>query len=167
MAALTERDRITPDTKINKEQRLYVHEHRNGKGKVTGYTCTGFDVLHNRTARLIDWLTERGYDAPRMPKRKGTKKAYLTYLAALDRAHAAAISSGTGMRCTAELSPQLKGLEGKRVEVETTYGETRRFYVGRSTGWMPIHLEINRRDSTGGTAAEQQYKRVTVVGSHY
>jgi hypothetical protein len=163
MAALTERDRITKDTLINKEQRLYVHEIRNDKGKVTGYTCTGFDVLHNRTTRLIDWLTERGYDAPKMPKRKGTKKAYFAYLAALDRARAATISSGTGMRCTAELTPQLQGLEGKRVEVETSYGEIRRFYVGRSTGWMPIHLEISRRDSTGGTGAERQYKRITVI----
>ena len=163
MSALTERDRITPDTLINKKQRLYVHEHRNSKGKVSGFTCTGFDVLYDRTARLIEWLTERGYDAPRMPKRKGTKKAYLTYLAAIDRARAATISSGTGIRCTADLSPQLKGPEGKRVEVETTYGEIRRFYVGRSTGWFPIHLEISRRDSTGGTGAEREYKRVTVI----
>lgn len=163
MPALTEADRITPDTLINKEQRLYVHEHRNSKGRVSGFTCTGFDVLHERTERLIQWLTERGYDAPKMPKRKGTKKAYRVYLDAVRRAHAATISSGTGVRCTAELTPQLKGLEGKRVEVETTYGEIRRFIVGKSTGWMPIHLEIKRRDSMGGGAAEKQYKRVTVL----
>ena len=34
------------------------------------------------------------------------------------------------------LSLQLVGLEGYRVEVETTYNETRRFRVGRSTGWV-------------------------------
>jgi len=59
------------------------------------------------------------------------------------------------------LSPQLKGLEGYRVEVETTYGEKRRFIVGCSTGWKPIHLEIAKRNSTGGHGAEKEYKSVT------
>jgi hypothetical protein len=61
------------------------------------------------------------------------------------------------------LTPQLKGLEGRRVEVETTYGEKRRFWVGRSTGWEPIHLEVKRSDSTGGEACEREYKSVRVV----
>jgi hypothetical protein len=58
------------------------------------------------------------------------------------------------------LSPQLVGLEGWRVEVETTWGSTRRFIVGRSTGWIPIHLEVSRRDSSGGGAADREYKSV-------
>jgi hypothetical protein len=37
-------------------------------------------------------------------------------------------------RDNSDLSPQLVGLEGYRVEVVTTYGETRRFIVGKSTG---------------------------------
>jgi hypothetical protein len=59
------------------------------------------------------------------------------------------------------LSPQLTGLEGWRVEVETTYGETRRFIVGRSTGRVPCHLEVSRRSARGGHAAEKRYTRVT------
>lgn len=59
------------------------------------------------------------------------------------------------------LSPQLVGLEGWRVEVVTTYDKTRRFIVGRSTGWKPCHLEISRRNAYGGPAAEKQYKSVT------
>lgn len=58
------------------------------------------------------------------------------------------------------LSPQLIGLEGWRVEVVTTYGETRRFYVGRSCGWKPCHLEVNNRRSLGGPAAEKEYQSV-------
>jgi hypothetical protein len=58
------------------------------------------------------------------------------------------------------LSPQLVGLEGWRVEVVTTYGETRRFYVGRSTGWKPCHIEVCRRDSSGGPGAERSYASV-------
>jgi hypothetical protein len=58
------------------------------------------------------------------------------------------------------LTDQLRGLEGWRVEVVTTYGETRRFIVGRSTGWKPIHLEVSRRDSMGGHSAEREYASV-------
>ncbi len=55
------------------------------------------------------------------------------------------------------LTKQLVGLEGWRVEVETIYGEKRRFIVGRSTGWRPCHLEIARRTSLGGDAAGPEY----------
>lgn len=58
------------------------------------------------------------------------------------------------------LSAQLVGLEGCRVEVVTTHGQTRRFIVGRSTGWRPCHLEVRRRDSTGGGAADTEYKAI-------
>ena len=61
------------------------------------------------------------------------------------------------------LSPQLKGLEGMRVEVVTDYDETRRFIVGRSTGWIPCHIEISRRSAFGGGAADRHYKSVRVL----
>lgn len=63
-----------------------------------------------------------------------------------------------------ELTPQLLGLEGQRVEVVDSYGDTRRFYVGRSTGWRPIHIEVKRIDSLGGSAVTgAPFKSVTVV----
>lgn len=58
----------------------------------------------------------------------------------------------TGERSTAGLTPQLIGMEGARVEVVDKHGETRRFWVGRSTGWIPCHLEIARTNSSGGPA---------------
>ena len=33
-----------------------------------------------------------------------------------------------------------------------TEGKKARFYVGKSTGWKPIFLQILRRNSLGGTA---------------
>ena len=63
-----------------------------------------------------------------------------------------------------DLSPQLKELVGFRVEVETLDGETRRFIVGKSTGWKPIHLEVKTRRSLGGMAAEKLYKSVKKIG---
>lgn len=64
------------------------------------------------------------------------------------------------VRSDASLSPQLMGLEGWRVEVVTDYGERRRFIVGKSTGWIPCHLEISRRSAFGGMAAEKHYQFV-------
>ena len=61
------------------------------------------------------------------------------------------------------LTPQLRGLEGQRIEVKTTYGELRRFWVGRSTGWKPCHLEVKTTRSLGGSPAELLYKSVRVV----
>ena len=54
-------------------------------------------------------------------------------------------------RDLSQLTPQLAGAEGCRVEVLDKHGERRRFIVGRSTGWRPVHLEIKTRRSTGGT----------------
>jgi hypothetical protein len=63
------------------------------------------------------------------------------------------------------LTPQLEGLEGKRVEVVTKYGETRRFWVGRNIRSAPvqIHLEILTTRSLGGAPAEMEYESVRVV----
>jgi hypothetical protein len=61
------------------------------------------------------------------------------------------------------LCPQLQGLEGYRVEVITDYGEKRRFIVGRSTGWKPVHLEVYNRRALGGPAVERHYRSVTVL----
>lgn len=66
----------------------------------------------------------------------------------------------TAARDDGGLTPQLRGLEGWRVEVTTTYGEVRRFIVGRSTGWRPCHLEITRRNASGGSPAERTYASV-------
>jgi hypothetical protein len=67
------------------------------------------------------------------------------------------------LRSDAGLTPQLIGLEGWRVEVETTYGETRRFIVGRSTGWIPCHIELKLATSRGGMAASREYKSVRKI----
>lgn len=75
----------------------------------------------------------------------------------LTRAQKAVVRSDAG------LSPQLRGLEGYRVEVVTVYDETRRFIVGKSTGWVPCHLEIANRRSHGGGAAEKEYRSVRAL----
>lgn len=61
------------------------------------------------------------------------------------------------------LTEQLRGLEGYRVEVLDRYGQTRRFNVGRSTGWRPCHLELRNKASRGGDPAHNHYHSVRIV----
>lgn len=68
------------------------------------------------------------------------------------------------LRDLSGLTPQLVGLEGRRVEVIDRPDEKpRRFYVGRSTGWRPCHIEIHNSRSRGGPAASPRYHSVRVV----
>jgi hypothetical protein len=64
------------------------------------------------------------------------------------------------VRSDSGLTKQLIGLEGWRVEVVTTYGETMRFIVSRSTGWIPCHIALKRRDSLGGVGCDPEYASV-------
>jgi hypothetical protein len=117
-----------------------------------GYSCLGFDVCERRIQGYAAWLASEGVELPesvQVAEPRGTIARYDQY-----RALSAAIFAhyrATGRRCDAELTPQLIGLEGKRVEVVDSYGERRRFQVGRSTGWIPpIHLELSSSAAHGG-----------------
>lgn len=152
----------TKEITINAEQELYVIPCGDG------YSCLGFDVLIERTNATLDWLA-KVIDVPSMavikitPAERGTLEAYAKYNRVMELG--ALTHKETGKRCPCELTPQLAGLEGKRVEVVDKYGEKRRFYVGKSTGWMPCHLEIKTRSSSGGGAVTgAPFKSVRVVG---
>ena len=126
---------------LNQEQRLYVIGH---KGFVT---CLGFDVAERKRRAVRAWIDPSAPDMPGLPE-PGTLEHYAAYAEAM--ADGARHASATGKRCPAELTAKLVGYEGKRVEVTTPDGDTSRFWVGRSTGWMPCHLEITTRASSGG-----------------
>lgn len=131
---------------LNPEQKLFVIPCG------SGYSCLGFDVLERRAVALARWLVavDPAFRVSQ-PEPWGTLERYAQYQVLL--AHAAAYCTEHKTRCPTELTPELVGLEGKRVEVTTPAGETSRFWVGKSTGWQPIHLEIKTRRSTGGGAA--------------
>ena len=147
-----------PEVNINAEQELYVIPCGDG------YSCLGFDVLIARYNAIADWLGTEGLQQDDLPPdARGSMRAYTAYQTLLDRA--GAYCQRNKLRCPAELTPQLTGLEGKRVEVVDRHGERRRFIVGKSTGWLPIHLEIARRNSSGGpavTGAPFQSVRIVV-----
>lgn len=155
---------------VNKEQQLYVI------AASAGFSCYGFTVLDRKARAVLAWLTGEHYDAARMilgaqgkditrleiPARIGTQKHYAACQRVIQ--WAGLFCSLYRERCPVGLIPQLSGLEGKRVEVIDAYGEQRRFYVGKSSGWMPSHLEIMRRDSSGGIAVSgAPFKSVRVV----
>ena len=64
------------------------------------------------------------------------------------------------VRSDAGLTKQLIGLEGWRVEVVTTWGETMRGIVSRSSGWQPCHILLKLRTSHGGMGCFQEYASV-------
>jgi len=140
-----ESQRSNRDVGINAEQELYVIPCGDG------YSCLGFEVLISRYNAIAAWLRREGLQQDELPPdARGSMRAYTAYRTLLDRA--GGYCRRNKLRCPAELTPQLTGLEGKRVEVVDRHGERRRFIVGKSTGWLPIHLEIARRNSSGGPA---------------
>lgn len=141
--------------KLNRQQRLYVIP--SGKG----YSCLGFDVCHERSEKLSQWLQSHGVTPPQQRKR-GSLKAYQRYQELLSLAKS--VCDAKRIRCGINLTPQLTGYEGKRIEVVDAHGERRRFIVGKSTGWLPIHLEVSRRNSLGGVGVMGvPFKSIRVV----
>ncbi len=139
-------------TEINEEQRLYVI--RSGKNRIS---CLGFDVCEEWTTNFAKWLKID----PELPI-KGTLEAYSRYLVVKDLVLRKC--ERENIRCLVHLKPQLIGLEKKRVKVVDTYGNIKRFWVGESTGPIPIHLEIARRNSSGGSAVYgDPFKSVEVL----
>ena len=128
---------------INHEQGLYVLHAGNG------ITCLGFNVALEWATGVAKWLNQHG-EQSEMPNAElcGTTEGFHEYRRLMDKG--ADFHRRTGKRCNIQLTKQLVGLEGKRVEIMDRIGQKRRFWVGKSTGWMPIHLEVARTNSIGG-----------------
>lgn len=145
---------------INENQRLYVIP---GHG---GFSCLGFDVAARQARERLEWLRDRSaiqalQIAPNGLAGLGTLDLY-SQLAAINSAiHV--LHLRTGGYCPTDLTPQLKGHEGERVEVVDEFGERRRFVVGKSGGYIPVHLELKSRRSCGGACAARVYRSVRVL----
>jgi hypothetical protein len=138
------------DVTINNERELFVIKSGNG------FSCLGFEVCRNKTERLSE---ELGVD---ISIKYGTIDAYGDYLKLLGIASQK--YQENGWRSKSELVKELIGLEGKRVEVIDKFDEKRRFYVGKSTGWIPCHLEIKtKRSNGGGSVYGAPFKSVRVL----
>jgi hypothetical protein len=125
-------------------------------GKHWGWSLLGFEVCRDRAFALAK---EMGLPQPR--GKLGSLKLYEEYQSLVKKAQAR--NKATGWRSQSGLDPKLIGLEGKYVEVVNAVGEKERFWVGKSTGWIPCHLAIARRNSSGGGAVLRPVKSVTVL----
>lgn len=142
---------------VNHDQELYViHEGE-------GVSALGFDVCLDRIERIRLELQMRGQTVnPLLTVARGDIATYDTYKILHTLLHMDVVR--TGESAVYDLSPQLEGLEGYRVEVVDNEGDKpRRFIVGKSTGWAPCHLEIAQRNSTGGGAARREYRSVKQI----
>lgn len=140
---------------INKEQGVFVIS------SGSGYSCIGFEVCRKWHDSLALELGQNPFVGSLNNKRH-LARLYRQYNNLIQKA--ATRNKATGWRSTSQLTPELIGLEGKRVEVITSWGEVMRFYVGKSTGFIPIHLEIKRKDSSGGCAVVgSPFKSVSIL----
>lgn len=130
----------------------YDHVHAHG-----GTACLGFEVVAERSRRMAAEL-----DMAYVDHEPGLA-AFDQYTGLIDAAAARHIADRS-WRSRVELTPQLIGLEGKRVEVVDRWNQRRRFHVGKSTGWIPCHLELTRRSSSdGGAVTGAPFKSVRVI----
>jgi len=138
---------------INKEQGLYVIPCGGG------YSCLGFDNVLNKVKALSKELS-----LPIKNFKRGSMSAYNNYLNLCEIAREKNIKSG--WRSTSELYAPFIGNEGRRVEVEYTWGEKERFYIGKSTGFIPCHVMIkNLNSSGGGSVLNNSIKSFQFVGT--
>lgn len=136
---------------INTEQKLYIISYGDR------FTCYGFDVLDRKARAVAQWSKV----IPPLAE-PGTLNHFEECARIMD--YGTKYATETGTRCNAELTPQLIGLEGRRVEVVDCYGERRRFKVGKSTGWMPCHLELaNSRSISGGPVTGAPFRSVRCI----
>lgn len=136
----------------NDEQRLYVIPCE------SGFTCYGYDNAERGRRALSRELNVPVNESIEI----GTLAHYDDYARLVEIARKR--NAETGWRSVSELTPQLCGLEGKRVKVTQEDGETRSFIVGKSTGFIPCHLEIETRHSSGGEPVYgAPFRSVTVI----
>ena len=124
---------------INKTQELYVIPTGDN-----GYSCLGFDVCIKRGKALAE---EMGLE---FIVKRGTITAYNKLQSLYKIAHKKHKISG--WRSTSELYKPFIGHEGKRVEVSYNDGTKERFYIGKSTGYVPCHIMVKKINSSGGGA---------------
>ena len=137
---------------LDNKQNLFVI------GFDAGCICLGFDVCQERSIAMAQWL---GVEPPNSSY-WGTINGYEKFKELIELCRFR--FENTGEKCPSELTPQLIGFEGKRVEVVDKWNEKRRFIVGKSTGWIPIHIELKTSRSKGGQAVMgAPFKSIRVV----
>lgn len=161
---------MTELTHINVKEQLYVIS------EGSGYSCRGWKSLDDEARGVARWLIEKEVQGIQAVLHDhvsdlGGVAHYESCLRLIK--HGAEYAQASGERCPVLLVPALVGFEGQRVEI-TYFGERKRFRVGRSTGWMPVHLmmrtgahggeALSASGVTGGVVVLHAKERKIVVG---
>ena len=140
---------------LNKEQGVFVIHSK------SSYSCLGFEVCRIRASKLADELGAEQWHGSTKNVRH-LKRLYRHYENLTEQARQKHLA--TGWRSKSELIQELIPYEGKRIEATNCLGEKVRFIVGKSTGFIPCHLEIKRRDSSGGcTVSGSPYTHIRII----
>ncbi|ENY6785832.1 hypothetical protein ACF1CY_003321 [Providencia rettgeri] len=143
--------------KIDKQKQQYVFTQGRGVFPI------GIALLAKRAKAVAQWM---GVAEPKI--KAGSFEHYTECMAIMEKGHQYA--KRTGLQCSGNLSPQLVGYEGERVSVVDNAGHTRSFWVARTLGWMPSHLEVDRlpvvfgQDNEDDVLAAENYQSVVVIG---
>lgn len=133
MIAIGERGEIKPVT-FNKEQNIFVIPEGDG------YSCLGLDICRERSRKLALELKLSTPDEMTLEPMPLYERYVELLKVAMDK------HKRTGWRSSSELIPELVGHEGKKVTVkhQRKSGEIEEatFTVGKSIGFVPIHLMI-------------------------
>jgi len=142
--------------KIDIENKLFVLEFDKG------YSGLGFEVCHQRATRLAKELKKTAplpLDVTDVEKLHSLKLYYDSLCEVVRQRNLK-----TGWRSKSELTPQLIGLEGAVVQVIDSNDENRTFIVGKSTGFIPCHLELEcYLADGGGSVYGAPFKSIKVI----
>jgi hypothetical protein len=138
---------------VGTERELFAYRKKSAEA---GASTLGFQEERRRSAAIS---RELGLPAPAAPP--GTCAALLEYLELLEAARYHVVR--TGKRMTCGLHPDLTGLEGSTLEA-TRDGEKVRFILGKSTGFIPCHLEVAvGKDYGDAIHPEEDLGRIKVI----
>lgn len=128
-----------------------------------GLRCRGWASLDREARGVAAWMIAQGSDPSllEIPSALGTKEHYYACKNVIELG--GELNRRTGERCPALLVPQLIGLEGAVVEVDY-FGQRERFRVGKSMGWLPVHLALrNDGDIDGDDLIAEHVKLVNII----
>jgi hypothetical protein len=118
-------------------------------------------LQQNATTDFLEQIKAPGVATQMMPD-VGTLAAF-AYYKKLCRV-AKKFSIDHQQQVLVRLTPQLIGLERKRVEVVDSTGAVRQFVVGQSRGWMPVHIEVKDHNSMNGPEVHNlPFQSVTII----
>lgn len=129
--------------RVDNANEMYVIENEHG------YSCLGFAVCERHIQNVGKWLKRQKIDID-LSAEIGTDIHYAKYLEVMARG--ASHNARTGQKCLAQLTPDFKSLEGRRIAAifddNLVIGT-----IGISTGWYPVHLFVENGD-IGGMAID-------------